>query len=444
MRYIKIVKKVNKKYHKKFDKFLFFGYNIKNNYVYCLLYIVLVLTMLNEKLVQIIEKRLWKNKNNKIDKWLNFVHKANNKFVHIDEMLIVVFIGWLSLMFASFYTWLDNFKDAVLNTEIEASLQHAIADLKTSYDGNKIISKWEVGCEVENSFYCGYCAYGAALISEEFFPYITPSQQVRSRWWNARDRCANASAVGFSIWSTPVEGALIVYKAWERYSSYWHVGKVIFNKPGYNWGVVRDMNYTKMYEMTDRRQNFTETDIDCYIYPKVATTTSSVPAITPAVKQPEPPVIIIEKSLPAIESGAIIKDGIAVVEEENTIETNIFSNKDLVLDFTNIDAQSEHFLTQNSIKAELYSPEGSMKVGETAKLKIAIKNKADEHGFSGILPVAINILTTNGNIKTNFSSLKFISNWMVEIEMTAIQPWESVVIINLGMQRIWSVGFVVE
>jgi len=37
-----------------------------------------------------------------------------------------------------------------------------------------------VGCEDENSFYCGYCAYGAALISPEFFPYIEPNKQQRT------------------------------------------------------------------------------------------------------------------------------------------------------------------------------------------------------------------------------------------------------------------------
>ena len=90
----------------------------------------------------------------------------------------------------------------------------------------KIISTRDMDWKVANTFSPWYCTYWAARISPEFFPYIEPNTQQRTWWWNAIDRCDNAAATWYKIWSTPSNWALIVYKQWGSISVFGHVGKM--------------------------------------------------------------------------------------------------------------------------------------------------------------------------------------------------------------------------
>ena len=221
--------------------------------------------MLQKKVIYLVKKHLGRSKTKKINTWLNFSHRINHRLIHTDEFIMVILVGalWALMAYGTGLRWTENVE---LNNKIDASVQEAIVNFWPGW--SKIISKWTVWCDVENSFYCGYCAYGAALISEEFFPYVDPNLQLRTRWGNAWDRCDNAQLAGFPIGDEPQDGALMVYEKSKRYSPYGHVAKILFTKPGNKRVVVRDMNYTQRYEMTDRRQDSTDPDIQCYIYPK--------------------------------------------------------------------------------------------------------------------------------------------------------------------------------
>jgi len=396
--------------------------------------------MIREKLVSAIENRLWKNKNKKLDQRLRVIHKFNHKLVHLDEFVVVILIWWLSLMFASFFTGLDETHDSSLIGKIDASLQSAITNLDPYASPNKIISKREVGCNVENGFYCGYCAYGAAIISPEFFPYLTPTEQIRSRWWNAWEWCQNALDAGYMIWDEPQLWSLIIYRPSKRYSSYWHVGKVIFTKEDHNWIVVRDMNYTQRYEMTDRRQDTSDPDIDCYIYPKVSTESMIVNKIEPAIAIPTPELEIIEEIIEEVENWSELENWIPV----NNLSTESISWTEsqipIILNFEKIDEQTKIFLANNTIEAELISNNGNIKIWQQAKLRFYIKNKNDWRGFSGILPIAINLISTNWNVSIDFSSIKFVSWGTFDVNINWQNIWDSSLIINLWLQKVWLVS----
>gem|GEM_PF-4534554 len=62
------------------------------------------------------------------------------------------------------------------------------------------------------------------------------------------------------------------------------------------------MNYTQRYEMTDRRQDTSDPDIDCYIYPKVSTESMIVNKIEPAIAIPTPELEIIEEIIEEVEN----------------------------------------------------------------------------------------------------------------------------------------------
>jgi phenylalanyl-tRNA synthetase alpha subunit len=55
-------------------------------------------------------------------------------------------------------------------------MQNPTSSLK---QGN-IISVWTINMDIENTFAKGYCTYGAARFSPEFFPFIDPSTQQRT------------------------------------------------------------------------------------------------------------------------------------------------------------------------------------------------------------------------------------------------------------------------
>jgi surface antigen len=99
-----------------------------------------------------------------------------------------------------------------LNDQIAQTLQATINQIQPGVEATSIISQWHVDSEVNNTFYQGYCTYGAALISPEFFPYISKTEQQRTRGGNAIDWYLNAQLAGFPVGATPKEGSLVIYK----------------------------------------------------------------------------------------------------------------------------------------------------------------------------------------------------------------------------------------
>ncbi len=130
-----------------------------------------------------------------------------------------------------------------------------------------VISQWVFKKDIKNSFYPGYCTWYAAIISPEIFPYSSENKQERLFWGNAREWCTNAKKAGFRVGSKPAVGALIVYKKWWRLVSAGHVGKVINYYPDDGKMIIRDMNRIAKFIVTERREETSNSNISCYIYP---------------------------------------------------------------------------------------------------------------------------------------------------------------------------------
>ena len=93
--------------------------------------------------------------------------------------MVVAVVGFFSMMLAN-YTGLSHEEFPELNAEIEGSFEAAIASIQPGVEHTRVINQWRIEPTVHNTFYAGYCTYGAALISPEFFPYLTPTQQQRT------------------------------------------------------------------------------------------------------------------------------------------------------------------------------------------------------------------------------------------------------------------------
>lgn len=178
-----------------------------------------------------------------------------------------MWVWFASLMFASF-SWTQNSESLYRSNydEVQRYLQLAIEKPKTSVLKWNVISIRDLDTSVENTFAKWFCTYGAARISPEFFPFISPTQQQRTRGWNAVDRCTNAQVAGYKIWNTPAVGSLVVYNWWWKFWPYWHVSKVLYlNKE--IWKVIlRDMSRIARFKMTDRRDDINNANFKCFIY----------------------------------------------------------------------------------------------------------------------------------------------------------------------------------
>ena len=136
----------------------------------------------------------------------------------------------------------------------------------SSSSSNTILSKWTYTKDIENGFYRWQCAWYAAVISPNIFPYTDENTQSTPFHGNAGQRCANAKAAGFGIGSKPSVGALIVYS--NLNSSAGHVGKVISYNAGSDSLVVREMNYLGKFIVDERQEDAGNPKIKCYIYGK--------------------------------------------------------------------------------------------------------------------------------------------------------------------------------
>ncbi len=417
--------------------------------------------MIDKKILKILKnKKINEDKISKIKK----VTKSINKFlIHIDEVLFVLFCTSLSFLLA-YSTWV---LDPVLNSQIDASLQKSISELRP-VNWKKIISKRKVWCDVENSFYCWYCAYWAALISKDFFPYITKIEQYRTRWWNAWQRCENAKEAWFKIWNKPTQWALVVFKEWKRYSQYWHVWRLISYK---NWSkrwIIRDMNYTKRYEMTDRRFDTNDKDIKCYIYNKtqnpepkkeintLKNTTKQTtekkykkqqnnentkPQWNNNIIYPNNEKIIYPnnyKKNTNITTEKITNITSITKKTETDTKNIVYYKKNIQLNFDSSDPITKRFLRNNEITAYINTTENNeIKQWDLSELVFKIKDKQNNNKkFSWILPFGISIINSNDSITTKLSYIKFISNWEIRIPIKANKIWNASIILKIWTDKI--------
>ncbi|NOZ44717.1 MAG: hypothetical protein GXP45_06325 [bacterium] len=163
--------------------------------------------MIKQKMIKSIEKHLGKTpyeQGKEASKLLKFVHKLNHELMHMEEVVIVLVIALFSFMLAH-YTGLEGTTLESKNPGIEAKLQQSIQNVSPGFESKRVISQWKVDSKVENTFYKGYCTYGAALISPDFFPYTSKYKQQRTRGGNAVDRYLNAQTAGFKVGSEPRE-----------------------------------------------------------------------------------------------------------------------------------------------------------------------------------------------------------------------------------------------
>ncbi|MCX6823661.1 MAG: hypothetical protein NT085_00845 [candidate division SR1 bacterium] len=355
-----------------------------------------------------------------------------------------------------------------------SAIQNPTASLKL---GN-IISIWNMDLDVENSFAKGYCTYGAARISPEFFPFIDEQTQQRTWGGNAVDRCKNAYDTGYKIGMAPSQGALVVYNAGGKFGSYGHVGKVLHYDRTLKKIIVRDMARVGRGQMSDRREDLTTANVECYIYnsrttiptdqmvtsgdstlPIIHTGTNSIiPQILPPVISPKPvvnvpiintptipevviPTIIVptQPTTPIVPTTPVVIPTTPTIPEVviPNIPTAISQNslyKKLVLTFENLSDIATHFMTQNDLVATLVS-KSPLKLGEVATLTLEIKDK-DGNPYSGLLPFSFTILSTNDSLQTDISNIQMINNGSVDISILGQKIGIATIVISIDDTKI--------
>ena len=355
-------------------------------------------------------------------------------------------------------------------SEVAQHLLTAIQNPTASLKQWNIISIWSMDTTIDNTFAKWYCTYGAARISPEFFPFIDEHTQQRTWWWNAVDRCKNASDTWYKIWLTPSQWALIVYNAWGKFWTYGHVGKVVHYDKTLKKIIVRDMARVGIWSMTDRREDLTTANVECYIYnsktplpvvdiPTVSTGTiistwTTLSAITgtttPTADHWSPTTtttIIHSPTTPSIilSTGEITTPSLPVVtpvEPSQPIVTPTTPpvplqdsiNKILTLDFTSVSDMAKHFITQNDITLTIVS-KSPLHLWEVATLTMEIKDK-NWQPYDGLLPFSFMILSTNDNVQANVSTLQMITNGSVDISLLGQKIWTSSIVINMDDTKI--------
>lgn len=394
-------------------------------------------------------------------RFLHHVHHAHHHIWHWAELLLIMAIFTVNFITAGFTPGSDE-----LITDHTIVAQNLI-DAQTKWwpVGSNIISMRAMDGSVENTFYPGYCTYGAARISPEFFPYIDSKTQSRTRWGNATDRCNNAQATGFKVSTTPAQWTLIVYsKIWS--STFGHVGKVMYHNNSKKSMIVRDMNRVGKFIMTDRREETDDVNIKCYIYPNrttSTTTTITIPTIMDTWTIVPPTIIIPPTNPTTINTGTNIittNTGATTTTDSGTINPPIIlppiqtNARELELNFDNVSDLAKHFLTQREIKVTISASipldkgggqgPGDLKIWDKATLTISVRNRNTQASYEWLLDVPFDTITTNGNVSSNYSTIKFLKNWEEKIILKALQIGETTVILNFWWEKIGKINFTVQ
>jgi len=402
--------------------------------------------MFEDKILKNLEKSLGKTKEEQemnADKKVSFVRKLNKKLIHMEEFIIVGVVALCSIMLAN----MTGINDPAQNAEIASSLQAAINQVQPGTDEPRIISQWRVDSPVTNTFYKWYCTYWAALISPEFFPYLSKTEQQRTRWWNAVDRYLNAQLAWFPVWSTPKEWALIIYKKWDRFVNAWHVWRVMKYFPEYKKMIIRDMNRVWRSIMSDRREYENNDNILWYIYQK-----PGIIVENPERTDDNAKITIEEEDLIAVALPEIPSDD--NVDDSKSVETSIDSSipqNDVVpsvepianpepvdrlvdLDLAGLSLEWQHFLSQWNVDIE--TDLNVMHIGDQWKFKINITNKQDGGKFSWILPIAFNFVTSSSAITLDYNTIQLMYDGEADIVATANSAWKVAILLNFGQKQL--------
>lgn len=374
--------------------------------------------------------------------------------LHVGELVVIASLGWGSILFANYNVSYEAFHRANM-AEVNKYLLSAEKIGKP--EQNNLISTRNIDQSVNNTFAAGYCTYGAARISPEFFPFSWNTQQ-RTRGGNAIDRCENASAAGLKIGSNASVWALVVYNPGNGVSALWHVGKVMYYNNRTNYMIVRDMNRIIKGVMADHRDNTSTANIKCFIYPKkqviiedneetIETPTIETGIVLPSITNPTTgntttittgtntnpetkPVIPEEENHNAAQNGNLEQEK-PTTEIINTTETS----NNIKLNMENISDISKHFMDQYDFTITKTST-SNITVGDTITLTITAKEKTTNASYQGILPFSINILTSNNNITSSTSHLQMLQWDKFTISIKAVKIGDSSIIFIIDDSKI--------
>lgn len=423
-----------------------------------------------QRLHQKVSHHLRKHFHKHVHKVLHVTNFMHHHLFHCLELVVIITITLTSFGFTNL-TGLNQDLYRNSDAEVAEHLLSAMENPGISLKAGNIISIWSMDTTIENTFAKWYCTYGAARISPEFFPYVDTQTQQRTWWGNAVDRCKNASDTGYKIWTTPAQWALIVYNAGGKFGSYGHVGKVLHYDKSLKKIIVRDMARVARWSMSDRWEDLTTASVKCYIYNSKTTTpdTTETPEVnigivantgtntnntttqssststsssTQTQEQNTPtttPTVPIEKP---IETPVVTKP-IVVTPTVPTVITQETINKNISLKFDNLSDIAEHFMTQNDVTIKLIS-KSPLKIGEAATLTLEIKDKKTGENYSGLLPFAFTILSTNNALQPDISNLKIINNWSVDISIIGQKAWTTSIVITMDGTKVGEFSLTVK
>jgi len=399
---------------------------------------------------QRIHHHLVKHFHRHIHKVLHFANCLHHNTLHGLELVVVcvVTLGMIHSLWFANLTGLNQELYTNNTTETADHLLNAMQNPAASLKQWNIISIWSMDMDVENTFTKGYCTYGAARVSPEFFPYTDTKTQQRTWWGNAVDRCKNASDTWYKIWSVPSQWALIIYNAGGRFWSYGHVGKVLHYDKKINKIIVRDMARVAKWTMSDRWEDLTTANVKCYIYnsktniPDIVPVEPIIPVantwttpIVPTVIQPTIPTITTPE-VPAHPSAPVV---VIPPQEPVVVLPPVISqdsiNEKIVLTFDNLSDIAKHFISQHDLVITLVS-KSPLKLGEVATLTLEIKNKNTGELFDGFLPFSFAILSTNDNVQSSISNIQMITNGVVDITVLGQKIGTASVVIHMDDTKI--------
>lgn len=423
---------------------------------------------------------LHKVKKKHVEKFVHTWIHTHHAMIHIGELFVVWMIWFSSLLFANYN---NSYQHLHRNTtqEIVQSLHKAIEQEKPKTNESKIISVREMDGNVDNTFAVGYCTYGAARISPEFFPYSEDKMsQERTRGGNAIDRCENAEKAWFTIGKTPSVWSLIVYKKVGSNTTFGHVGKIMYYNTKHQSLIVRDMNRIAKFIMSDRWENADNENIKCYIYPKKENSSDiTSPETKPTIEnsdkfwnntgntstntwenikentnnKPTIPsltgTVSSWASQPNTSENANQNHNSApeekeTQEQENTDFYSKTNNEEIIVEpsekFSDI---TNHFLSQYEMKITIIKNK-KITIWEKVIVEIHIINKENKEEYQGILPFVFNSISQNDNIENSLTTIQLIHNQNNNSIFTAKKIWVSTIIITIDDEKITTIPIVIE
>jgi hypothetical protein len=106
------------------------------------------------------------------------------------------------------------------------------------------------------------------------------------------------------------------------------------------------------------------------------------------------------------------------------------------LDISTLDQYSQHFWNQNEILIESDLLWRNLKIWEEELITITINKKNPSEKYNGILNIPFTLIPTNTNVLLNLSNIRLVDNWKVDIKVKWDKVWASSVLINFGWKRI--------